>query len=99
MPKAPPATGAFWATGISKAIPLQTIAGSPHCESEPVTKRGTGGAVVGYQTATGNDSPVSGSRRSILRYPTFQGGAAPAIDAAQSSRITGTSPVARSTTA
>ena len=66
-PKAPAATGAFWATGISNAIPRQTIAGKRHSESEPVTKRGAGAAAVGYQRATGNDSPVTASCRAIVR--------------------------------
>ena len=55
------------ATGISNAIPRQTIACKRHIESEPVTKRGAGAAGVGYQRATGNDSPVTASCRAIVR--------------------------------
>jgi hypothetical protein len=66
-PKAPAATGAFWATAILNAIARQTIAGKRHSESEPVTKSGAGAAAVGYQRATGNDSPVAASGRAIVR--------------------------------
>src|SRR5262245_61296544 len=98
-PKFPVATGAFGATGISYAIHRQRIAGKRHSESEPVTKRGAVAAGVGYQRATGNDSPVSASSTAIVRYPTFQGGAATAVGAIQRTRIKGRRPTGRLKTA
>src|SRR5262249_18340884 len=86
-PNAPDATGASLATDISYASHRQTIAADRHGESDWFTKRGAGAAGVGYQSATGNDSPVSGACTSIVRYPTFQGGGASAVVPMQRDRI------------
>lgn len=66
-PKVPAATGPFCATVIPNVICRQMIVGSRQGESEPVTKSGAGVAEVGYQSATGNDSPVSASGSVIVR--------------------------------
>ena len=66
-PKVPAATGPSWATVIPNVICRQKTAGSRHGESEPVTKSGAGAAEVGYQSATGNDSPVTASGSVIVR--------------------------------
>jgi hypothetical protein len=66
-PKLPAAGGAWSATGISNDIHRQSVAGNRHSESDPVTNSGAGAAGVGYQSATGNDSPVSGSCTAMVR--------------------------------
>lgn len=67
IPKLPAAGGAWSATGISNEIHRQRIAGNRQSESDPVTNSGAGAAGVGYQRATGNDSPVSASCTSMMR--------------------------------
>ena len=57
-PNLPSAGGALLATSISNAIHPHSVAGNLHPERDPVRKRGAGTARVGYQRATGNNSPV-----------------------------------------
>jgi hypothetical protein len=60
-PNFPSAGGALLATCISNAINRHSIADHPHLERDPVRKRGAGAARVGYQRATGNNSPDAAS--------------------------------------
>lgn len=67
QPEVPSSGWRIGVTGNSNAIHRQRTVGNRHGESESVTKRGAGAATVGYHSATGNGSPVSGSFRSIVR--------------------------------